>query len=182
MARSKLQVSWGIFSWLLLFLCCSYPFPVMLSLLCAYQNPLSTREKGGWGKLPPPKLHLLSSELYFTERKISVSIHCVRYALGSTRTTACDDHPHCAGMVGAAKWRMSSMANRLPFRTNWHLDKTRPSWPLEKIRCCIGFAWQGFGSGRGYRGGFCGKVLEASPMSNRANASRLQDGPAAGQG
>jgi len=35
---------------------------------------------------------------------------------------------------------------------------------------------------RGYRGGFCEKLLEASPMSDRANASRLQDGPAAGQG
>ncbi|GAB0207175.1 mitochondrial enolase superfamily member 1 [Grus japonensis] len=47
---------------------------------------------------------------------------------------------------------------------------------------CVGFAWQGFGSGRGYRGGFCEKLLEASPVSDRANASRLQDGPAPGQG
>ena len=31
-------------------------------------------------------------------------------------------------------------------------------------------------------GGFCEKVPEASPMSNRANATRLQDGPAVGQG
>ncbi|GAB0189933.1 hypothetical protein GRJ2_001458600 [Grus japonensis] len=46
----------------------------------------------------------------------------------------------------------------------------------------LGFVWQGFGSGRGYRGGFCEKLLEASPVSDRANASRLQDGSAAGQG
>jgi len=32
-----------------------------------------------------------------------------------------------------------------------------------------------------YRGGFCEKLLEASPMSNRANASWLQDGPTTGQ-
>ena len=38
---------------------------------------------------------------------------------------------------------------------------------------CIGFAWQGFGSGEGYRGGFCEKLLEASPVSDRANASWL---------
>ena len=42
--------------------------------------------------------------------------------------------------------------------------------------------WQGFGSGRGYRGGFCEKLLEAPPVSDRANASRLQDGSAPGQG
>ena len=34
----------------------------------------------------------------------------------------------------------------------------------------------------GYRCGFCEKLLEASPVSDRANASLLQDGPAAGQG
>ncbi|GAB0207190.1 hypothetical protein GRJ2_003184600 [Grus japonensis] len=39
-----------------------------------------------------------------------------------------------------------------------------------------------FGSGRGYRGGFCEKLLEASPVSDGANASRLQDGSAPGQG
>jgi len=33
-----------------------------------------------------------------------------------------------------------------------------------------------------YRGGFCEKLLEASPMSDAASASRLQDGPTAGQG
>jgi len=26
------------------------------------------------------------------------------------------------------------------------------------IKACYGFAWQGFGSGRGYRGGFCEKL------------------------
>ena len=48
---------------------------------------------------------------------------------------------------------------------------------------CVGFAWQGFGS-RGVganRGGCCEKLPEVSPMSDRANASRLQDGPAPGQ-
>ena len=30
--------------------------------------------------------------------------------------------------------------------------------------------------------GFCEQLLEASPVSHRAKASRLQDGPTAGQG
>ncbi|KAK4819036.1 hypothetical protein QYF61_024401 [Mycteria americana] len=34
----------------------------------------------------------------------------------------------------------------------------------------------------GYRGGFCEKLLEASPTSDKANASWFQDGPTAGQG
>ena len=34
----------------------------------------------------------------------------------------------------------------------------------------------------GYRGGFCEKLPEASPMSDGANTSRLQDRPIAGQG
>jgi len=46
----------------------------------------------------------------------------------------------------------------------------------------IGFAWQDFGSGGGYRSGRCEKLQEASPMSDRANVRRRQDGPAAGQG
>ena len=50
------------------------------------------------------------------------------------------------------------------------------------VPVCIGFAWQGFGSVGGYRGGFCEKLLEASPRSDGANANWLQDGPAAGQG
>jgi len=42
---------------------------------------------------------------------------------------------------------------------------------------------QGFGSGvGGDRGGFCEKLLEASPVSNTASASWLQDGPTVGQG
>ena len=49
------------------------------------------------------------------------------------------------------------------------------------FRCCIGFAWQDFSSEGGYRGGFCEKLLEASPMSNRASASWFQDGSAIGQ-
>ncbi|GAB0180530.1 mitochondrial enolase superfamily member 1 [Grus japonensis] len=36
--------------------------------------------------------------------------------------------------------------------------------------------------GGGYRGGFCEKLLEVPPVSDRASASQLQDGPAAGQG
>jgi len=52
---------------------------------------------------------------------------------------------------------------------------------------CTGFAWQGSGEGKGvgvlgYRGGFCEKLLEASPTSDRTSASQLQDRPAAGQG
>ena len=47
---------------------------------------------------------------------------------------------------------------------------------------CVGFAWQGFDSEGGYRGGSCEKLLEASFMSNRANASQLQDRPTTGQG
>ncbi|GAB0208288.1 hypothetical protein GRJ2_003294500 [Grus japonensis] len=57
-----------------------------------------------------------------------------------------------------------------------------PPPPSALTLVSIGFAWQGFGSGRGYRGGFCEKLLEASPVSDRANASRLQDGSAPGQG
>jgi len=33
----------------------------------------------------------------------------------------------------------------------------------------------------GYKGVFCEKLLEASPMPDKANASWLQGGPAAGQ-
>ena len=51
-----------------------------------------------------------------------------------------------------------------------------------RLICCIGFAWQGFGSGRGYRGGFCEKLLEASPMSDKVNASEFPDRPTAAQG
>ena len=36
-------------------------------------------------------------------------------------------------------------------------------------------------AGGDYRGGFCEKLWEASPLSDKASASRLQDGPAAGQ-
>ena len=36
--------------------------------------------------------------------------------------------------------------------------------------------------GGGYRGGFCEKLPEASPISDGANASRLQVRPTAGQG
>jgi len=33
-----------------------------------------------------------------------------------------------------------------------------------------------------YRGGFCEKLREASPMSDEASASLLEDGPTTGQG
>lgn len=39
-----------------------------------------------------------------------------------------------------------------------------------------------FGSRGAYRSGFCDELLEASPMSYRANASQPQGGPAAAQG
>ena len=61
-----------------------------------------------------------------------------------------------------------------------HLQQPQGSWL--GLLSCIGFGWQGFGSGGGYRGGFCKKLLEASPVSNGANASWLQDGPTARQG
>ena len=34
----------------------------------------------------------------------------------------------------------------------------------------------------GYKDGFCEKLLEASPVSDRASASQLQEGPTAGKG
>ena len=37
-------------------------------------------------------------------------------------------------------------------------------------------------AGGGYRGGCCEKLLEASPMSDKVNASGFQDGPTASQG
>lgn len=51
-----------------------------------------------------------------------------------------------------------------------------------KIYGYIGFAWQGFDSGRATGVVSVKKLLKGSPMSNRANASQLQDGPATGQG
>ena len=55
------------------------------------------------------------------------------------------------------------------------------SWPF-LLPTCIGFAWQWFGSRGGYRSGFCEKLLEASPIFNKANASQLQVRLTAGQG
>lgn len=46
---------------------------------------------------------------------------------------------------------------------------------------CIEFAWSDFGEGA-YTDGFCEELLQASSMASRANARRLQDRPAAGQG
>ncbi|GAB0207035.1 BDNF/NT-3 growth factors receptor [Grus japonensis] len=50
---------------------------------------------------------------------------------------------------------------------------SRDVYSTDYYRFCVGFAWQGFGGGGGYRGGFCEKLLEAHPVSDRANASRL---------
>lgn len=44
-----------------------------------------------------------------------------------------------------------------------------------------GFEWHGFGGGA-YRGEFCEKLPEGSPMSDDVSASQLQDSPTAGQG
>lgn len=41
------------------------------------------------------------------------------------------------------------------------------------VPSCIGFMWQDFVRG-GYRGDFCEKVLENSPVSNTGNASWLR--------
>lgn len=47
---------------------------------------------------------------------------------------------------------------------------------------CIGFVWQGLGNREGYRRGAFKKLLEAFPMSDKANANQLQVGPTADQG
>ena len=54
------------------------------------------------------------------------------------------------------------------------------SWPLH-WQDAVGLRGKVLVAG-GYRGGFCEKLREASPMSDQASASRFQDGPAAGQG
>jgi len=65
------------------------------------------------------------------------------------------------------------------------------NWPMErKITCCVSINETLLGlcgkalvvGSRGYRVGFCKKLLEASPVFDRANASQLQYGPTAGQG
>ncbi|GAB0202628.1 hypothetical protein GRJ2_002728400 [Grus japonensis] len=59
--------------------------------------------------------------------------------------------------------------------TNW-LGKVFDMFGFSLAGWCVGFAWQGFGSGGGgYRDGFCKKLLEASPVSDRTNARWLQD-------
>lgn len=42
------------------------------------------------------------------------------------------------------------------------------------LEACIAFVWQGFGSKGCYSSGFSEKLLEVSPMTDRANASQLQ--------
>lgn len=42
---------------------------------------------------------------------------------------------------------------------------------LQSVLQCVGFSWTGFETGRDYKSGFCGKMPEASPASERANAS-----------
>jgi len=49
------------------------------------------------------------------------------------------------------------------------------------LKLCCGFAWQGFGSRGGCRSGFSEKLPEASPVSDGASASWLQDRPTTGQ-
>ena len=53
----------------------------------------------------------------------------------------------------------------------WY-KRLKPWTCLNLLRCVL---WPGFGSG-GYRGGFREKLLEASPVSDGADAGRLQDG------
>lgn len=56
------------------------------------------------------------------------------------------------------------------------------SWQVQNSTVnCIGLAWPGFGVGV-YRGDFYQKLLKASPMSSRTNATQLQDGPTISQG
>ena len=55
-----------------------------------------------------------------------------------------------------------------------------PTATLIYIACiavCIGSARQRFAGGGGYRGGFCEKLLEASPMSDKVNASGSKTDP-----
>jgi len=53
---------------------------------------------------------------------------------------------------------------------------------LTAERVVLGLHGKFLVSGEGYRGGFCEKLLDASPMSSGANARWLKDRPAAGQG
>lgn len=46
----------------------------------------------------------------------------------------------------------------------------------------VGFAWQDFGSRKGYDGGFSDNLAPASPMSESASARQLQHGHTTGQG
>ena len=48
--------------------------------------------------------------------------------------------------------------------------------------CVLGSCGKGFVSRGGWRGGLSEKLPEASPRSNRANASQLQDGLTAREG
>jgi len=44
---------------------------------------------------------------------------------------------------------------------------------LLSLCICYRFAWHGAGSKEGYSGGFCEKLREASPVSDKASVSRL---------
>jgi len=50
------------------------------------------------------------------------------------------------------------------------------------VSFCVEFARQGLASRGATGGGFCEKLLEASPVSDRASASWFHDRTAAGQG
>jgi len=61
--------------------------------------------------------------------------------------------------------------------TSWG-NHILPSSARAVYWACVARSWQH----SGYKCGFCEKLLQASPTLDRANASQLQDGPAAGQG
>jgi len=56
------------------------------------------------------------------------------------------------------------------FLMRWNSKKIGNLKWLDSVGYYIGFKWQGFGN-RGYKGGFCGKMPESAPISNRASAS-----------
>jgi len=68
------------------------------------------------------------------------------------------------------------MGQKLSRKNFWHLE-LQSEWLV-----VFGLCDKVLVAGGGYTGGFCEKLPEASPMSDRANDSWLQDGPAAGQG
>ena len=65
----------------------------------------------------------------------------------------------------------------------WPKDQIQRGFPLRRrAPWCMGFVWEGFGSWRAIGVAFCEKLVEASPVSNGANASWFQHGSTACQG